>query len=44
VSHIAYRLAYDPYLKFDWLQKGRPIDQTEGDALAQIEAVVRKRV
>jgi|TARA_B100000315_G_C14369224_1_gene492161 SAM-dependent methyltransferase len=44
LKHLVYRLAYYPYLRFDWLKRGRPIDQTEGDALAQIEAIVRKRV
>lgn len=43
LKRLVYSLAYYPYISCNWLQQGRVIDQTEGGALAQIEAVVRKR-
>jgi len=43
LKHFAYWLAYYPYIYCGWLQDGRSIDHTEGKALAQIEAIVRKR-
>lgn len=43
LKQFIYSLAYYPYICCSWLQQGRVIDQTQGLALAQIEAVVRKR-
>jgi SAM-dependent methyltransferase len=43
LKRFFYSLAYYPYISCSWLHHGRVIDQTQGKALAQIEAVVRKR-